>query len=147
MNEKEKAPGSVGALSGAVGGTSGETDSNINFTSGGAGRQGQIIDCLPIGASSPITARELAELCGVQNERQITRSIEALRRAGIAICASTNAEHPGYYLAENPAELALYLKNLDNRLREIGKTRRALNVVLDGWMGQGNFFDGGGDDG
>lgn len=102
-----------------------------------------LLELIPTGADHPVTAKRLAELCGTQNERQITRNIEALRRAGIPVCASTNAERPGYFRAENPAELALYLKNLNNRLREIGKTRRALNVVLDGWMGQGNFFNGG----
>ena len=65
MKRTEKAPGSVGALSGAAGGTSkGETDSNINSTSGGAGRQGRVFPLLLAGEANALSAAELTQLGG-----------------------------------------------------------------------------------
>ena len=81
------------------------------------------------------SASELAKHFEV-SVRTIQRDIDALCQAGIPICASCDATHPGYFLASGPDELAGYLASLDRRLREVRKTRSALQSTLDDMVGQ-----------
>ena len=141
MNEKRKAPGSVGALSGAA---EGETADNmfpcVQFITGNSKWQGQILDCLPIGADSPITAARMAELCGHNDQRKVSRQIEHLRRSGVPVCASCDPANPGYYRAQSAAELALYLHGLRGRMKEITRTYNSLESALNEWVGQATMW-------
>jgi DNA-binding IclR family transcriptional regulator len=78
-----------------------------------------------VGQAYGITARELAERCGIA-EREVRRHVSELRDEGIAVCA-----HPrtGYFIAQTPAELdmacnylrrrALHSLMLESRMRKI----------------------------
>lgn len=101
-----------------------------------------LLELIPTGADHPVTAKRLAELYGVQNERQITRSIEALRRVGVPVCASCDPANPGYYRAQSAAELALYLHGLRGRMKEITHTYNALERALNEWVGQETMWGG-----
>lgn len=87
------------------------------------------------GRECAVTGEVLAQLLG-RSARDVSLQVERERKAGIPICASCDATHPGYFLASGPDELAGYLASLDRRLREVRKTRSALQSTLDDMVGQ-----------
>lgn len=95
-----------------------------------------LLDFVPIGRESAITARELKTLVGAKSTREVTLEIERLRKSGVAICASCDASCPGFYRPENAEELASYLRSLDRRIRNVMSTRRRLGDVLAAMDGQ-----------
>lgn len=58
--------------------------------------------------------------------RTITAQIERERLAGAPICATTNGNRPGYYLAADEKELKDYCDALKHRAGRIFRTRQAL---------------------
>ena len=84
-----------------------------------------VADYLGRGKDRAITARILCSALGIRH-RELTKMIEQERRAGAPICASCDAEQPGYYLADGPGELAAYIKSLDRRIKEVTRTRDAM---------------------
>lgn len=88
------------------------------------------------GKSNAIPGRKLLELFGGKDLRTISKAVEAARRAGIPICATTSPDGPGYYIASNTDELSGYLRSLDHRLREMRATRTHLEAVLRSMAGQ-----------
>ena len=58
--------------------------------------------------------------------RTITAQIERERLAGAPICATTNGNRPGYYLAATKEELTDYCEALKHRAAQIFRTRQAL---------------------
>lgn len=84
-----------------------------------------IFELLGAGKENARTGKELATVlnCSV---RDVTEQISRERRAGRPICASTDAKRPGYYIAENSADLVSYCASLKSRGIEIFKTRQAL---------------------
>ena len=90
----------------------------------------RIADVLQYGEENAVPGRYLVKLLGLKDSRELTKIIERERRAGVPICASTSGTHPGYYLAEDAAELERYLRSLDRRLRQIRRTREACSDTL-----------------
>ena len=137
MSAKEKAPTGAATSAGA------ETADNMfpcaQSITGDSKRQGQILNCLPVGADRPVTAKDVAAMCGHSDQRKVSRQIEHLRRSGVPVCASCDPANPGYYRAATPGELALYLHGLRGRMREITATHNALERVLCEWEGQGRI--------
>lgn len=95
----------------------------------------RISDVLCAGADNALTGEFLAGLFDC-NPREISQRIERERRDGSPICASCDPARPGYFLASDPGELALYLASLDRRLRNISATRRHLQDTFDRMTGQ-----------
>lgn len=95
----------------------------------------RVADVLCMGADNAMTGEVLASLFDC-NLREISQRVERERRDGSPICASCDPARPGYYLAADPAELALYLASLDRRLRNISATRRHLQDTFDRMTGQ-----------
>jgi len=62
---------------------------------------------LSTGRENAHTARKLADWTG-SKPREVTRQIERARLDGALICATCNAERPGYYLANDAEELTDY---------------------------------------
>lgn len=89
-----------------------------------------IKELLGTGKATAKTGKELATLLGV-NIRIITAQIERERRAGVPICANNENDHPGYFIAENRAELKHYCDVLHKRASQLYKTRSELLKVLD----------------
>ena len=88
-----------------------------------------IHELLNTGKRHTTTGRTLANATGI-TIRQVTQQIERERRQGKPICASSDPENPGYYLAENEKELQEYCDRLKGRAIELFKTRQALVNVL-----------------
>lgn len=141
MRDNEKTALTVGRESGATRQAE-KCDAAItpvgnNSTSGGANNQapsGCLIDFLRVGRDNAITAGKLAELSGC-SPRDVSRSIEALRRRGVPICASCN-EPRGYFLAADTQELQQYISALDGRIKEVRTTRAAVMEALERMNGQ-----------
>lgn len=98
-------------------------------------------ELLPEGKTNAITGDQLARILDVEL-RDITKQIEREREAGYPICAAVSGSDRGYYLAETPGELALYLKSLDRRLKKIKKTRTRLEAKLWSMVGQESLWIG-----
>lgn len=88
-----------------------------------------ISDYLPTGRENAITADEIKTRTGLKR-RDITRSIQRERLAGKPICATNDSHNPGYFLTDDPAELQRYITSLDRRVREIRKTRSAMQKTM-----------------
>lgn len=84
---------------------------------------------IPVGRSSALTARQLADLLET-TPREITRSIEAQRRRGMAICSSVDADSGGYYIAGSADELSSYIAERERRTRNIRAGTDALRETL-----------------
>lgn len=91
---------------------------------------GTVSKLLNNGKAGAITGAELVKLLELKDLRELTQLVEAERRAGIPICASTDSAAPGYYLADGPDDLAGYLSSLDRRLHNIRQTRQHLEDTL-----------------
>lgn len=89
-----------------------------------------ITDYLIPGAEYAKSARELAYTMNC-NTRDITQMVQDERRHGAAICVSRDVEHPGYYLAQTPADVETCCKQLQDRATEIYKTRAAMLKTLE----------------
>ena len=83
-----------------------------------------IYELLLEGAENAQTGKHLCELLRI-TPRDLTAAVEAERRAGHPICASTDRKNPGYFLAVNQAEMQEYCNSLLHRAGEIHKTRKA----------------------
>lgn len=101
-----------------------------------ARQQSRIQNFLGHGKDNAIPGRKLLELVGGKDLRTISKAVEAARRAGIPICATTSPDGPGYYIASNTDELSGYLRSLDHRLHEVRTTRTHLEAVLRSMAGQ-----------
>lgn len=99
-------------------------------------QQSRVKNFLGHGKCNAIPGRKLLELVGGKDLRTISKAVEATRRAGIPICATTSPDGPGYYIASNTDELSGYLRSLDHRLREVRTTRAHLEAVLRSMAGQ-----------
>ena len=95
----------------------------------------QILDYLSTGRENAHTAREIADWIGGK-PREVTRLIERARLDGAPICATCDANRPGYYLAQDAEELAAYLHRFKHRRRTIAKTEAALMATLCTMTGQ-----------
>lgn len=85
------------------------------------------------GQAYGITARELADKCGI-TEREVRRLVSELRDEGIAICA-----HPttGYFIANTPAELDMACKYLRRRaLHSLTLESRMRRISMADLLGQ-----------
>lgn len=92
--------------------------------------RGAVSKLLSVGRNRAITGAELVRLLDLKDLRELTQMVEAERRAGIPICASTDSAAPGYFLADSPKELQAYLSSLDRRLHNIRQTRQHLEDTL-----------------
>ena len=89
-----------------------------------------ISEILSTGRENAKTGREICTLLNI-TQRDLTSAVERERRAGKAICASTDSSNPGYYLAADKEEMTAYCKSLYKRAGEIFKTRRECLKTLD----------------
>lgn len=88
------------------------------------------------GKSNAVPGYKLVQALELKDLRELTQLIEGERRAGIPICASTDASTPGYYLPAAPSELSAYIGSLDRRLHNVGLTRKHLETTLLKMTGQ-----------
>lgn len=94
-----------------------------------------IHEILPTGAVNAVPGKQLAESLGLDH-RTLTRLVEKERQSGWAICAGVTEDSLGYFLAADAGELALYLRSLNRRIKNVTKTYRALDIALSQMEGQ-----------
>lgn len=99
----------------------------------------KISDLLPHGKENAIPGRDLVKLMELKDHRELTRRVEQERKDGFPICASTDPNRQGYYLAQDADELERYIKSLGRRLRHVGQTRDHLEDTLLRMTGQGKM--------
>ena len=91
-----------------------------------------IMALLPVGEANAIPSKQLADMCGFSNVRELQKAIEALRCSGEIIC-STGFDGGGYYIHANVAELRNYVNTCQNRakntFRSLGAAKRALKQM------------------
>lgn len=83
-----------------------------------------IYELLFYGEENAISGKEICKRLKIDG-RRLTASIEAERRDGLPICATTRSDHPGYYLAPDQEAMIAYCRRLEHREAEIAKTRAA----------------------
>ena len=81
-----------------------------------------IAELLGTGQSSAIPLRALVSATGL-DARAVRRLIQAERLRGVPICADNVR---GYYLPENEAERAAFVRSMQGRAREIRRVAAAI---------------------
>lgn len=147
MTDKRKTPGRSANLTGAAGGTSGETASNIDFTmSGPSGQAGKVSRFLLRGEEHAVSGPELARMLNV-NPRTLRFLVDA-ERLERPICASDS----GYFLPDKgnkgALELQRFLRRMDGRCRANRAVTKSARAALKAYQhsqiaGQQTFFGGG----
>ena len=136
MKEIRKAPGSVGALSGA------ETEKAAfggaaipclnNSTRGISSQAEKIWNLLPEGEASAVPADALATLAGYGNTRALRFAVDRLRSKGVPVLASES----GYFKPANgPAgivEIKRFLRRQDARMASNRRATRLIRARLRG---------------
>lgn len=82
-----------------------------------------VFEILRTGSENATDGGDLCRLLGLRR-RDLSRIVEAERRAGVPICANTTGA-PGYYLAASREEMEAYCRSLEGRAEELLKTLRA----------------------
>ena len=88
-----------------------------------------VSDFLLEGKQNAQTAKYLCQQMNL-TLRELTKTIEAERRSGIPICASTG-KTSGYYIAATKQEMEEYCEDLKHRAIEIFKTRQACKKTIE----------------
>lgn len=105
---------------------------------------GGIISSVLAANGARLTAKEIAGAIGARDPRSVTKAVETARAAGVPICASCDANAPGFYIAQSPKELAGYIGSLRRRVKAVSRTLAALEATHDRWTGQTHLdLDGG----
>ena len=85
---------------------------------------------IPVGRSSAMTSRQLADLLEADT-RAITRGIEAARLRGAPICSSSDADSGGFYMASGSEELADCIAERERRTQSIQAVTTAMRGMLE----------------
>ena len=94
----------------------------------------KVFQALTYGRGNAIKSRVLAELLGYKSVRELQKQVEAERAAGyVILCDSHGA---GYYLSDDPAELARFTRTLNARARNTIKAAQSAQMALDAATGQ-----------
>lgn len=127
MNEnKNPHPAGGTAEQGEHGAVWADSSHNLNYTSGGAGRQGRIFSLLPQGEENAIPGPELARMAGV-SPRKLRLMVDA-ERLKYPICASDSGDFLHDDGHKGILELRKFLRRQDSRCaanRRVTKSARA----------------------
>lgn len=113
-----------------------QTDNTFSVshdTTGAENGQALILEIIPVGRKNAVTARLLAQALH-WSERKVTKAVQAARLRGVPLCSSCGYPR-GYFLAEEPGELRLCIRQMRHREREIDVTIEALEDTMERWEG------------
>ena len=102
----------------------------------------KVYDSLHYGRGNAIPSKVLAEALGFRSVRDLQKQIERERSAGAVILSAACG---GYYLSDDPAELAHFTRTLNARARNTIKAAESAQRALDAATGQermAGWFDG-----
>lgn len=88
-----------------------------------------IASMLPRGSENAITTTELLRRTGYACKRQLTKAIQAERKAGALIASRTDGQG-GYFQPSSRAELEDYVRSMDHRARSIMFTIKTARKAL-----------------
>ena len=83
-----------------------------------------LTDYLSIGEQNAITAKELARLLGL-NEREITYTVNALRKKGVLICSNTQS---GFFFFFDDTDIKDFVRQMNSRIIDMQK---AMNPAVE----------------
>ena len=86
-----------------------------------------LIDCLSTGEENAVTCTTLAKILGC-NEREITISINALRKQGAFICSGNN----GFWLPANDEDIKYFVRQMRGRITDMEKALKPAEDYLKG---------------
>ncbi len=87
--------------------------------------KGKITDYLSVGAENAITSKELAKIYGC-HERDITSSINALRKSGVLICSNGS----GFFLPKNDEDIKNFTRQMRSRITDMEKALKPAEDYL-----------------
>lgn len=94
----------------------------------------KVYQALGYGRINAVRSADLAKLLGYKSIRELQKQVEVERAAGyVILCDSHGA---GYYLSEDPAELARFTRTLNARARNTIKAAQSAQMALDAATGQ-----------
>lgn len=103
----------------------------------------KVFEALSYGQNNAIKSKVLAEMLGYKTVRELQKQVESERAAGyVILCDSHGA---GYYLSDDPAELARFIRTLNARARNTIKAAQSAQMALDAATGQesmAGWYDG-----
>ena len=88
-----------------------------------------IAGMLPRGSENAVTTAELLRRTGYACKRQLTKSVQAERKAGALIASRTDGQG-GYFQPSSRAELEDFVRSMDHRARSIMVTIKAARKAL-----------------
>lgn len=96
--------------------------------------KGKVYNVLRFGRENAIKSKTLARILGYRSVRELQRQVEIERASGcVILCDSHGA---GYYLSNDPAELAKFTRTLNARARNTAKAARSAQIALNNATGQ-----------
>ena len=87
-----------------------------------------LTDYLSVGEQNAITAKDLARLLG-WNERDVTITINALRKQGELICSSTQS---GFWLPADDRDIEQFVRGMQGRIKDMQKAMKPAIEYLNG---------------
>ena len=103
----------------------------------------RVRDSLRYGKAAAIASKPLAEALGFQSVRDLQKQIERERAAGAVILSDPCGV--GYYLSNDPVELARFTRTLNARAKNTMKAAQSAQMALDAATGQesiAGWYDG-----
>lgn len=88
-------------------------------------QKGKLTDILPVGAENAITSKDLAKIYGC-HERDITKSINALRKNGVLICSNGS----GFFLPKNDDDIKNFIRQMRCRIADMKKALKPAEDYL-----------------
>lgn len=87
--------------------------------------KGKLMDCLSVGAENAVTGKELAKKLNC-HERDITISINVLRKNGVLICSNGS----GFFLPENDNDIKNFIRQMRSRITDMEKALKPAEDYL-----------------
>ena len=103
----------------------------------------KVFDSLHYSKENAIPSKALAQALGYQSVRDLQKQIERERAAGAVILSDPCGG--GYYLSNDPVELARFTRTLNARARNTAKAAQSAQKALDAATGQESiegWYDG-----
>ena len=79
-----------------------------------------LTDYLSVGEENAITAKDLAKYLG-WNERDITITVNALRKQGTLICSNTQS---GFWLPADDEDIKSFVRQMNGRIKDMQKAMK-----------------------
>ena len=90
-----------------------------------------LMQYLSRGQENARTASDLQALLGYRTQREVTKEVHRLRKAGEVICSSTH-EPFGYFLPDNNKDVERFKRQMLSRIKQIAIALRSAENLLRG---------------